>query len=137
MQTYRKSNNMRISTDALMVQACLVTEAENEKINSKIDTFYILVEMLDSSCKKRSYKGVGFAPIEVIEVINKLAANDSNKERIVKAGALPYYVTLMKPQYGTRVQREAAQGLWMLAFKCRYEINMEPGCIDGIHILVL
>jgi len=66
------------------------------------------------------------------QVINKLAANDSNKERIVQQGALPYYVKLMRPERSEREQAEAAHGLWTLAFKCKENIIDEPGCLDGL-----
>ena len=61
-----------------------------------------------------------------------MAANDSNKERIVRQGALPYYVKLMKVERCEREQAEAAQGLWTLAFKCKDNIINEPGCLDGL-----
>ena len=66
-----------------------------------------------------------------MQVINKLAANDSNKQRIVQQGALPYYVKLMKPERSEREQVEAADGLWTLAFKCKEIIVDEPCCLDG------
>jgi hypothetical protein len=92
MQSFRECSNMMLSTVALMVQAHLVTEEENEKINSNsnIETFQFLIEMLKCAIKGILYHSVNFAVIEIIEVINKLASNDSNKERIVQAGALPY-----------------------------------------------
>jgi len=133
LQTFRASDNMMLSTVALMIQAYLVTEAENEKLNSKIETFKFLIEMLKCSINGVSYHGVNFAVIEVIEVINKLASNDSNKPRIVESGALPYYVKCMQAQFGVKVQREAANGLWTLAFKCRAAIVKETGCIEGIY----
>jgi len=61
-----------------------------------------------------------------------LAANDRNKQRIVKQGALPYYVKLMKPERSDREQAEAAHGLWTLAFKCKQDIINEPECLDGL-----
>ena len=72
-----------------------------------------------------------------MKVINKLAANDSNKERIVRQGALPYYVQLLEPDRGEREQAEAAHGLWTLAFKCKDNIINEPGCLDGPYCIVL
>jgi len=61
-----------------------------------------------------------------------LASNDSNKQRIVQQGALPYYVKVMKEDRSDREQAEAAHGLWTLAFKCKENIINEPGCLDGL-----
>jgi len=60
-----------------------------------------------------------------------LAANDSNKERIVKQGALPFYVKLLNSERTEREQAEAAHGLWTLAFKCKENIINEPLCLGG------
>jgi len=206
-----------VSCVALMIQCYLVTEDENEKINSGETVFKLLVKLLNCSVRGRGYNGVNFAVIEIIEVrvhkvtttantarnaklqlqleiiprlwvklfclwksrqwkdfslthgdnssslllhasatlffklllpclacmsydfvplaqvINKLAANDSNKGRIVRQGALPYYVKLLEPARSEREQAEAAHGLWTLAFKCKENIINEPGCLDGAH----
>ena len=70
-------------------------------------------------------------------MINKLAAYDSNKQRIVQQGALlfyvkllePYYVKLLDPEQSGRYQAAAAHGLWSLAFKCKEDIINQPGCL--------
>ena len=53
---------------ALMIQSYLVTEDENEKINSGEEVFQLLVKLLDCSIRNVGYNGVNFAPIEVLEV---------------------------------------------------------------------
>ena len=109
-----------------------MTEEENEKVNSNSEVFEYLVNLLKYSMKKESYQGVNFAPIEVIEVINKLAVNDSNKKRIVESGALPLYVQLMKPSWEDTVKAEVAHGLWILGFKCKEDILKHSGCVAGM-----
>ena len=52
-----------------MIQCYLVTEDENEKINSGEAVFKLLVKLLDRSIRGYGYNGVNFAVIEVIEVI--------------------------------------------------------------------
>ena len=68
-----------------------------------------------------------------MQALNNLALNDNNKQRIVDAGALPYYVQLMQPGNGYDVQDEAARGLWILAFNdtCKQTILKEDGCVEG------
>lgn len=131
VQSYRECSNAMVSCVALMIQAYLVTEDENEKINSDDKVFSLLVKLLKAGIYQRSYMGVNFAPIEVLEVLNKLAANDNNKYRIVKSGALPYYVDLMGAKWPPRIQAEAAHGLWILAFRCKDDITKQDGCIEG------
>ena len=65
------------------------------------------------------------------QAINNLAVTDENKEKIVEAGALRHYVKLLSPDRDESVQREAAHGLWTLAFKCKESIIKEPGCLEG------
>jgi len=65
------------------------------------------------------------------QALNNLAVTDENKVKIVEAGALPYYVKLLSPERDESQQIEAAHGLWMLAFKCKDDIIIEPGCIEG------
>lgn len=57
-----------ISCVALMIQSYLVTEDENEKINSGSEVFELLVKLLDNAINKTTYNGLSFAPIEVLEV---------------------------------------------------------------------
>jgi len=52
----------------MTIQCYLVTEDENEKINSGEAVFKLLVKLLDCSIRGKGYNGVNFAVIEVIEV---------------------------------------------------------------------
>jgi len=60
---------------------------------------------------------------------------DENKQKIVDAGALPHYVKLLSPERDVFEQKEAARGLWLLAFKCKDNIIEEPGCLDGRYVI--
>ena len=131
IQPFRESEQRVISCVALMIQSYLVTEEENEKINSDIEMFKLLVDILDASIKGFSRHNVKFSVMEALEAMNKLAANDMNKERIVQAGALPYYVVLLQPDRPMEEQKEAAHGLWILGFKCKEHIQKQDGCTDG------
>ena len=65
------------------------------------------------------------------QAINNLAATDENKLKIVDAGALPYYVKLLSPERDESEQKEAARGLWTLAFTRKDAVIKEPGCLEG------
>ena len=121
------------------IQAYLVNEEENERINSNSEVFEYLLNRLECSMGGESIEGLNFAPIEIVEVLNKLAMNDNNKKIIVESGVLPYYVKLMDPDWKDSnrpgeedvVRAEVAHGLWILAFKCKEDILKEAGCIEG------
>ena len=66
-----------------------------------------------------------------------MAVIDENKLKMVEAGAVPHYVKLLSLDRDEAVQREAAHGLWLLAFSCKDSILKEPGCIDGRYISIL
>jgi len=62
---------------------------------------------------------------------------DENKQKIVEAGALPHYVKLLSPERDVSEQKEAAHGLWTLAFKCKGSIIKEPGCLYGYYFIAI
>ena len=57
-----------IAVDALIVQSYLVTETENEKLNSDKKVFEWLVKILDCSVRGRSWSDTIFSLDEVIRV---------------------------------------------------------------------
>lgn len=56
---------------------------------------------------------------------------DENKLKIADAGALPHYVKLLTTERDESEVKEAAHGLWMLAFQCKDAIVQEEGCLGG------
>jgi len=69
--------------------------------------------------------------LQYFQAINNLAEADENKEKIVAAGALPFYVKLLSADRDESEQEEATKGLWSLAFKCRKRVVNEPWCLHG------
>lgn len=61
-----------LSCVALMIQSYLVTEDENEKINSGTEVFDLLVKLLDCSIRRVGYHGLMFAPTEILEVMDAI-----------------------------------------------------------------
>ena len=122
-----------VSCKALMVLAYVITEEENEKINGDHNNFKFMVKILKHSMEGEDLhsKLYGFSAHEIVEALNRLAANDGNKVRIVENGVLPLYVALIQPDMPPREQQAAARGIWTLAFVCSKTIKQEPGCMDG------
>merc|ERR1711976_636453 len=99
-----------------MVLAYLITEEENEIIIGDDANFKFMVKILKSCLEEENLhsKKYGFSAHEVVEALNRLAANDQNKHRIVANGVLPLYVQLMQPEMGIREQTAASRGMWTL-----------------------
>jgi len=118
----------------ILFQAFVISEDENEAVNSDESTFQFIHNLLSGALKGKEHRSLtsGFSADEVVAALNKLAANDSNKQRIVQSGFLPMYVQLLQPGCSISELTEATQGLWILAFKCCDDIVQEPGCLEGI-----
>ena len=113
----------------------MINEDENEALNSDESTFQFIHKLLSGALKGHEHRSLtsGFSADELVAALNKLAANDGNKRRIVQSGFLPMYVELLQPDSCSVTElSEATQGLWILAFKCRDDILKEPGCLEGI-----
>lgn len=114
-------------------QAFVISEDENEALNSDEHTFQFIYNLLSGALEGKEHRSIvsGFAADEIVAALNKLASNDSNKWRIVQSGFLPMYVKLLQPDCSISELTEATQGIWILAFKCRDDIFKEPGCLEG------
>lgn len=65
------------------------------------------------------------------QAINNLAAAEENKVHIVEAGALPHYVKFLSAECEENLQKEAVNGLWLLASIYKDIIVAVPGCVKG------
>ena len=111
----------------------MISEDENEALNSDESSFQFIHKLLSGAVKGKEHRSpYGFSADELVAALNKLAANDSNKRRIVQSGFLPLYVQLMQPDCSFTELTEVTEGIWILAFKCRDDILNEPGCLKGI-----
>ena len=116
---------------AQLVLAYIISEDENEVINSDDTNIVFLLRTAEDAITRKGHRSKnGFTALEIIQGLNKLAANDSNKTRIVQNGGLPYYVSLMDEQCSPDEQFTAARGMWVLAFKCKDDIIKETECLQ-------
>ena len=116
----------------------MINEDENEAVNSDESTFQFIHKLLSGALNGKEHRSPtsGFSADELVAALNKLAANDSNKRRIVQSGFLPMYVQLLQPDCSLSELTEATQGIWILAFKCRDDILKEPGCLEGYLLTI-
>lgn len=132
-QRFRGAPNEMIACKALILQGYVITEEENDLVHSDDSAFCFMKKILQNALKSKDHyaKAYGFSAIEVISALNRLAVNDNNQIRIVNAGLLPLYIHLLQPECSVAEQAAAAEGLWTLEFKCRKEVENEPGCVAG------
>ncbi|ELT88039.1 hypothetical protein CAPTEDRAFT_72731, partial [Capitella teleta] len=128
-----KAKDDMIACKALMVLAYLINEEENKTLNADDANFAFMVKILQSCLEEENLhsKRYGFSAHEIVEALNRLAANDHNKHGIVRNNALSLYVRLMQPDMESREQIAASRGIWTLAFRCADDIKQEPGCMQG------
>ena len=125
----RDSGDKETFLFAVMFHSFLSTEQST--IECENDTIEQLIQLLYGSMNGEAFDNMKLPAAEILEAINKLAANDLNKERIVQAGALPHYVKLLQPDRPKEEQEEAAHGLWILGSKYERNIREEPVCMEG------
>ena len=136
LRSIRVASNEMVKLKAGIILAHIINEDENEEINADSKNFTLLVRILESALKSPNHrsKKYGFHTVELITGLNKLAANEANKTRIIESGALPFYVCLLEPECSEEEQKVAAQGIWILSFKCSDAIKNEPGCLEGLCV---
>ena len=123
-----------IKGKAAMVSAHIITEGEDTSgiaLGEK-EIKFIMGAIQRALVSKDFYSTTyGYHADELFAGLNRLAVHESNKQKIVDAGALPFYVDALKTK-DSKLQACAAQGLWTLAFNkySKEKILIEPGCMD-------
>ena len=139
LQRLRDSKYSMIKCKANILLAHVIEENENDSINANDKNILFIVNMLQEALRNSDHRSSksGFNAAELIIGLNKLAANDSNKIRIINNGALDSYVKLLQPDCTYREQSLAAQGIWILAFECSDLIKKNGVCLNGTCIVQL
>ena len=81
--------------------------------------------------------------VRTVNLLNRLAANDSTKQMMVDAGVLPCYVKLMQPEWEDQgrpgredeVRAAVAEGLWILGTNFKEVVLNHNGCVEGFIII--
>ena len=140
LQPFLKSTWLMVKTKVLILMSYLVTENENDILNNSDKNINFMIKMLKIGIdsEKHFAKKYGYWAVEMAAGLNRFAVNDSNKEKIIKNGGLPLYVSLLQSSCSTEEQMIAAQGLWLLSFipECRKKIMAEKGALEGESIIL-
>ena len=131
LQPYREFEHPMYFIQAITVQSCLITEEENEQINSDMCTYETLNVLLETAIEEIPRFSMKLEVGDVLQAINSLAKNDMNAERIAQAGILNYYVQLLRTSRPKEEQLLAVRGLRRLGFKCIEDIKMVSGSVEG------
>ncbi|XP_074653238.1 uncharacterized protein LOC141907481 [Tubulanus polymorphus] len=139
LQSYLPVRSLVIRTKVLLILSYLLDETENDILNADDQNISFFIDILRAALNSDSHfsKDYGFHASEIVDGLNHLAANDSNKTRIVANNALPLYVRLIDAGLTTVEQHLATRGLWILAFNddCKKAIKMQSGCMEALHRL--
>lgn len=136
LEKVRRSKGDMVKSKAMMVLSYVINEDEYEKLNSDDNVIEFLMTILKDTLKSDTHhsKKYGYRTSEIIDVLITLAANDMNKERIVKHDGIKYLTNLMQNSASQAEQAKAARAIWTLAFKAKDEILKENECIKGNKI---
>ncbi|XP_072031673.1 uncharacterized protein [Amphiura filiformis] len=129
---YRKANAVRLLTNflqapkvavyvktiCLLIVAYIVDETESEKLASSNTGGCVnfLISLLRKALSAENQRYGGFTALELLEGINHLAMNDSNKVKTVEGGCLALMTLMMSEGRDEKEQLLAARAVWRLSF---------------------
>ncbi|XP_041472786.1 uncharacterized protein LOC121422047 isoform X2 [Lytechinus variegatus] len=121
---------------ALFILAYIVTEEENADLNTETLNIEFIVKVLRRTLEEPSHYSAhyNFYAVEVVEAVQRVAANDSNKDKFIEAGVLPHLVALMDEKNSREERNTALNAVWVLSFSSKNKdaILNEERCIDNI-----
>lgn len=100
---------------SLLTLAHIVEEEDNDKLIDETGAIDCCVRYILKALSSEKRRHLGFTPHELMDGMSKLAVNDKNKKKIVDAGALPVFLTMLKGSHKEE-QANAARAIWTLSF---------------------
>ncbi|KAL4228744.1 hypothetical protein ACF0H5_011787 [Mactra antiquata] len=127
-----------IRLKSLIVLSYILSEAENELINSDNDNFVFIFQVLNDALNSTQHKSTkyGMNVAEVLKGLNNLAINDENKIRIVQNGGLALFQEILNEGYSDEI-KVTITTLWSLAFHHYNKVKMRelPGIMTKLNEL--
>lgn len=136
LQPYLDQPPSLVRTKAFLILSYIISEEENDLINATDENVAYIIDILRDALKNENHfsEFYAFWASEITCGLNRLAANDSNKLKLVRLGAVPLYISLLR---STDVEEQslAADGLWILSFHRENKLLMkhEPGCLEALQ----
>ena len=130
-KSYDKKDNMKCL--ALLVLAYMINEKESDQINSDNNMINLILDTIKKATESVEDDGRhnGFRACEIMNDLNKLAINESNKQLIIDGNGLPLYAALMASNRSDEDKRIAASGLWTLSHTRKKDILNNKNCMEG------
>ncbi|XP_072051598.1 uncharacterized protein [Amphiura filiformis] len=101
---------------SLMILAYIVDESESSVLATSDGGVASLVEILQIRTKNSCDEVSVLSAREILDCLNHLAINDSNKLEIEKQGGIPLIVRMLQDDFDEEDQCVAAEAVWNLAF---------------------
>ncbi|XP_053372645.1 uncharacterized protein LOC123560565 [Mercenaria mercenaria] len=114
-----------IRLKSLIILSYILSEAENEMINSDDDNFMFIFKVLGDALQSASHKSskYGMSVVEIMKGLDNLAINDENKIRIVRNGGLALFQGILEEGSHDEV-KVTITTLWSLAFHHYNKVKM-------------
>eukprot|EP00057_Strongylocentrotus_purpuratus_P012557 XP_011667031.1 PREDICTED: uncharacterized protein LOC105439571 [Strongylocentrotus purpuratus] len=141
IQTFLESHSFVLRAKAMHILAYIVTEEENENLNTSPKNAEFMVDVLQRTLADDSEKSDHYSPnydqfaVEAVEAIQHLASHDGNKRKLVQAGIFPHLGSMMDGWDDER--KEALKTLWILSFNQdnKDDIQKEKRCMEAVRRL--
>ncbi|KAK3578382.1 hypothetical protein CHS0354_025476 [Potamilus streckersoni] len=101
---------------AMLILAYIVDEQDNSKLIDDTGVIKCVVNWICKALEQGDHRYKGFTATELTEGLDKLAVNDTNKMKIIKAYALPLFIKMLESQ-DVREQASCARCIWTLSFR--------------------
>ena len=116
-------------------QAHVINEDENSLLGSDGKSFEFLASELKTAVNNAQHRSDNLLKvIELLGAVNKLAVNESNKDKVIASGVLDSYATLLETECSISEQLAVARGLWTLASHCPGDVLQYQRCVNGRKI---
>lgn len=125
VRLYLQSEVPMIRLKSFIILSYIISEAENELINSDDDNFVFIFKVLGDALQSENHRSskYGMGVVEVMKGLNNLAINDENKIRIVRNGGLQWFQAILESG-GADELKVTITTLWSLAFHHYNKVKM-------------
>ncbi|XP_041481648.1 uncharacterized protein LOC121428847 [Lytechinus variegatus] len=119
LQVCAQSKDPEIQADAFLTLSYIVDKSEVHKISLNEPCLKFLLLALKSALGSPDGRSpVGYSTFELLQGLNQLTINDSNKLLVVKLGGIEVLERILARDGSSNEEKHwAARGVWQLAFK--------------------
>ncbi|XP_041480874.1 uncharacterized protein LOC121428360 [Lytechinus variegatus] len=119
LQIFVQSENTSIQADAFLALSYIVDKSEVHKISLNEPCLNFILLALESAMSAQDWEDAfGYSTLELLQGLNQLAINDSNKLLIVNLGGKEILERILTGKGSSDEEKLwAARGVWQMAFK--------------------